>query len=187
MSTVVRDLVAVAGSGTDAPDWRVIAAVTTAVVAVVAFVVRELKARREDLDTKVDRAVDAAFGKTLRDLRAIESTAKDTLDAAVEGARMTEAQLRERLEASQVDQAKLAELLQTAAGIVPQLEASQTAVPPLLLERLPTASPQEGLSLLSALLASREASSSELETGGGTWPSTGSAPPTSPWSCTPRR
>jgi tetratricopeptide (TPR) repeat protein len=147
-------------------DWGLVAAIATALAAVAALAVREFQRRREDLDQKVANAVSAGLGRTLLEFRDIEAGAKASLDAVLNTATGIEGELRERLEVSETHSKRLAELLEAAADVVPQLEQSKAALPTQLVIQAMNADQDTALSYLSALLNSELASADDLTTGG---------------------
>jgi tetratricopeptide (TPR) repeat protein len=158
-------LVAVAGPESGG-DWGLVAAIATAAAALATLLFRELQRRREDLDQKVANAVSAGLGRTFLEFRELEEGAKETLSAVLETATGIEKELRERLEVSEEHSARLAELLDQAAEVVPQLSDSRSALPSLLVYQAIGATPEASLPYLTALLGSELAASDELVTGG---------------------
>ena len=154
-------------SSVSGSTWGLLAAVATAVVAIATLVLREAQRRRTDLDQKVANAVDASIGKTLLEYREFEVAVRTTLESTAQSATDIERQLQERLSVSESQAARLGELLDHAADLVPRLESSQSAMPSRLLsEAMRAATPEEALGPLSALLASDEAGADNLELAG---------------------
>lgn len=150
----------------DGSSWGLIAAIVTAVAALVTLLLREFQRRREDLDQKVSNAVSAGLGRTLVEFRQMEEGAKETLNTVLANAERIENALRERLAVSEQQAERLSELLTQASDVVPRLADAQTSVPSLLLQHAETAEPATAVGSLIALLKSEFASSDVLTDGG---------------------
>lgn len=136
------------------PSWAVAAPAVTAVVAVIALVVREWQRSREDLDQKIQRSVDASLGKTLLEFRDLEAEAKKSLEAASSAATQTSQQFDGLLSEAQEHGRQLKKLLEDAAAIVPQLSAASLTYPSALLNEARSQPPAVALACLNGILDS---------------------------------
>ena len=98
-----------------------------------ALLVREFQRRSEnrrrsveDLDARVTRAVDAGLGKSLLELRELESPARSSLSEAAASAHKVEAQLVGLLSNATENSSRLESLIAAAAELVPGIESART-------------------------------------------------------------
>ena len=162
----------------DGTDWALIASIAVAAAAVAGLALREWQRSRENLDAKVQQAVNAAIGSTFHQFREIEASVRAEIsDAISEGSAKlrTEAEharsLASRLETdrAQLDEllpiaGRLGELLERAEGILPSFDSS---IPIILLQQAKgTTDYLQKTALLTQMLEVADAPSEELETAG---------------------
>jgi hypothetical protein len=151
------------------PDVALIAASATAGAAVVGLIpltLREIQRHRDTLDSRVQRAVDAAYGKSLKTFRELEQQLTGLISQARSASEEVTVRVGELEQQTHPMVAKLQGLIEEAAGLIPTLPSPEV-IPEVLLRRADhTPDAGEATALLRLLLDHPDATSEQLERGG---------------------
>lgn len=157
-----------------------IISIVVAATAIMTLIFRELQQRKENLDKKVNLAVDAKLGDQFVKVRQIENEVHAKFEEQVKGATAQldevsrngaeviseiERHLDTLAERASVTE-RLDSLLKRADEIVPRLESQQEVIPASLISSMSEAEPQELRRLLLQLLQHKATSAEQLEYGG---------------------
>lgn len=162
-------------------DWALTASWAVAGAAVLGLLFREFARSRENLDTRVSQAVNAAIGQSLQEFGRIGQDVREEIDRVVGQSqeRLREEQERghvlaqrlelqlEQLEGKLEVAEQLEELLQRGDALLPSLDASTALQPNVLIQHALMADDiGQGTALLSQLLDIPQAASADLESAG---------------------
>lgn len=158
----------------------ILISIIVAATAFATLLFREVQRRGDNLQTKVDQAVDARMGSLFVSIRDLEASAQKSFQAQVDlGTAQLDTVVKrgeevvqqvERQLASLQERAVLTErldgLLRRADEVVPRVESSQAVIPAQLITQIANASAEQLPSLIGQLLEHPASSAQQLEAGG---------------------
>lgn len=141
-------------------------AVLGAIGGAVAFILRRRDQGEAQLRDRIALEVDARIGRSLADIRQLQSEATSGVEAATEGARNTIEMLEKALEAASPSVLRLEEILRQVEPIVETADAFQVAPRLLLIEAMAEENSARATARLAQLLISEDATAADLERAG---------------------
>lgn len=163
VATLAQEQGASSDSGT---NWGLVAAITSAAVAVAALLFREWQQRQDNLSRRVQAEVSSAFGATLKEFRDIEADLREKTRKVVDEAIGARAKIEELLESSHANIEQLQTVLGEARSIIPEVDKSRTALPSHLLFTAQTGGVDTGLAALAQILSLEGVTSTDCEIAG---------------------